>query len=314
MIRMSHLIMKKKGRVRGFIEAWRLIINRAVEGRRLHYGKKVLGVAVKDVVESSVKTVEASSSYSSIPVVSSSRYVDLYRYVRNWVSIKRLTYEYRIPRSLTTASVLSGVAQGYLLATRTNRLGIARTFTGDYLINHGLFQQEDIVDLALAYLIPSLYVPSRTQIMYMLMKSVNSTDPEVIANALRSMLFTGTLIGVEKLALTTYLELEETGFFEKYSGKRVLYTPTYFAYVFAQLLDKLMDFSTFRRTYVYVAGRRGLATISAFKNLFEKIIVDEHVLEELVAKPKGDFIRKVLEMLAGEYDEIHREAVKITQL
>lgn len=311
---MPYVVFRGKGRIRGFIEAWRVVVDRVAMGKPLGYGKKTYGVSIRDVIESSTKLVKASSSYSSIPVVSSSRYVDLYRYAKNWASLHKLVSEYRLSPSLCLPSLLAGVAQGYVIVIKTNRLGVARTFLGDYLVNEGLFDQKDLVDRAIAYLIPSLYIPSRTQLMYLLMKSVDSLDPEVLASALRSMLFTGGLMDIEKLALVTYLELDETGFFEKYGAEKNLLTPTYFAYLLAQLLDRIMDFDTFKKTYLYVTRGKGLASTPAFKKLFEKTTVDESVLKELEVKPGGDVMRRVIESIAKSYEKIQREVIGIVRL
>lgn len=310
---MLYLIMRRKGRIHGFITAWRLAVERLALGKSIGYGRKIYGVLIRDVIENSIKLVKTSSPYSSIPVVSSSRYVDLYRYVKNWVSVSKLVHEHSLSSTLSTPSLLLAVAQGYVIVVRTNRLGIARTPLGDYLVSKNLLDLRDATDLALTYLIPALYIPSRTQIMYLLMKSVNSTDPEVLAKALRSILFTGGLIDVEKLALATYLELDETGFFEKYNVKKRFYTPTHFAYLFAQLVDKVIDLDTFKKTYVYVTGRKGFTTASAFKKFFENTIVDKDVLDELEAKPRGKTIRRIIESLAENYEEIRREMIKLSR-
>lgn len=316
-IGMTYLIMRREGNIDGFIKAWELITSRLVEGKRLISRKKIRKITVGEVITNSINTVKASTSYTSIPVVTSSRYVDLHYYVKNWIcltKLKKILGEYKISASLVTPSVLAAIAQGYLLAIRTNRFGITRTFLGDYLVNIGLLEHRDITELALNYLILSLYVPSRTQLMYVLMKISNSTDPEDITNSLRSLLFTGRLVGIKKLALTTYLELEETGYFEKYFSRKTLVTPTHFAYVFAQLLDKLIDFDTFRKTYVYITRGGGLVTVPAFKELFEKTIVDEHVLDVVGSKPVGKAIVGVLKELARNYEQIYRETIKIVQI
>ncbi|MEM1877838.1 MAG: hypothetical protein QW669_03110, partial [Desulfurococcaceae archaeon] len=84
---MAYLIMRREGNIDGFIKAWELITSRLVEGKRLISRKKIRKITVGEVITNSINTVKASTSYTSIPVVTSSRYVDLHYYVKNWVCL-----------------------------------------------------------------------------------------------------------------------------------------------------------------------------------------------------------------------------------
>ncbi|MEM4433284.1 MAG: hypothetical protein QXT03_05685 [Desulfurococcaceae archaeon] len=152
-------------------------------------------------------------------------------------------------------SLLMNVGLGYVVYYGfTNHFGITRSVLGEYYLTN--FCRESCDKNAYLYL--PLFLPTRLQLMYFLINHARSEDPETTTHSLRSMLFTGSLLSIQNLALKIYLELEETYYLQKYSREKTLITPTDFTLLVARKINDDIYFSDFEKAVTYLYRKNKL--------------------------------------------------------
>ncbi|MEM4889913.1 MAG: hypothetical protein QXJ64_10805 [Thermosphaera sp.] len=220
----------------------------------------------------------------------------VYRSSIDTVDIGKISYDEWL-------GLLVGIGHDYIIPySFTNWFGVTRSVLGEFYINHFCRETCDVY----AYQVLPLFFPSRVQLLYFLMKYARTTDVENITNSLRSMLFTGKLFGIQRIALAVYLDLEETYYLQKYTKEKTLITPTDFSYYTSLQLDKEIDVCTFTDIIMYLYNERRLSPPLYLQYLYpfeEKTLVPKN-LEEIRVNEK---LRTIISIVKANVRDLIRE-------
>lgn len=293
----------------------------SVKGLRLM--KRIKDKPVKAHLQPLLKILELTPQY-----VAATRGSGLTsRFLNNYLILEDSRETYlgnivsKIDRKYSIAAIYHGVANNYLyLVSLGRKIHLTRTPVGDLLIEKiGLNSEKITFNTILTYLFSGLLVPSRTSLIFLLTKYLESKDPTLVADNLRRGLFTGEIVNYRKLVLSTLLEIYETGDLCKYIPDpvkcRKYITPTHIAFKLAELFSKVIDFETYRKILLYVSGNRGFTTEEFFKPIFKDVHIDEHEIEVLISS--NVILRRIeksINIIRENYEKVNEELLKNTML
>lgn len=215
-------------------------------------------------------------------------------------------------------ALLISIAQGYVVNRNiVNRFLVSRTVLGEYFLS-----SYSKSSTTLPFLLIPLFYPTRTHLLYFVMNYANTIDPEDIAHSLRSLLFTGMPPCIQKIALAVYLELEGTRYFEKYSSRRTLVTPSHYAYVFARQLNEFIGFEEFLKILHYFYRIHDLRIPTYIQEsvrgrskelLLDLVLVgkleDIYSDSELLGDSKKLVVFQILKKLERDYGNVLRKVI-----
>lgn len=271
-------------------------------------------------LECLVKALQIIPPYKSLDYIPSGRWLSLLHSLeKRGYSKSKLESDLK---SCYLPSILYGIANGYIITVdHGNMRYFARSPLGDLLIDKYRDLGIDQINVtgALLYLFGGLFLPTRTSLIYLTMKSLSLDDTEKISKALKANVFSGGLKGYERLAVSLIYEFEETLYLWKYqtedSEKYKYITPAHAAYVLAKVANKLINFEDYKRILYYVSEGEGLFSVDGFKGLFRGALVSRDKVKELIMKdPIISSIGVLFDELRKHYKELNREISRLTSL
>lgn len=214
--------------------------------------------------------------------------------------------------------ILYGIAGGYIIALSDgDALYAARSPLGDLLVKMLNKREPGDPKAILSYLLGALLLPSRASFMYLTMKAARSTDPQDIERIMFMHFCKGDYRGYERLALATLIETNDTWYLGKFKSLRVreeYVTPSHAAYALARVFDELVEVEDYLKLLIYVSGRRGMASLEAFRYLFERVRYIESEAEELLEKhPVISQVKDLALALRDGYRELDMEISKLSR-
>ncbi|MEM0240974.1 MAG: hypothetical protein QXP29_05880 [Candidatus Nezhaarchaeales archaeon] len=282
---------------------------------------------VHDYMDYLVKLIKEITPYSSLSYVPSGSFVNVYSVLRRArLSKKKLGKDFVFP-------LCYGVANGYIMAVEhAGRLYASRSPLGDFLVEviDSIEREEKrrvkaIVKKTLVYLLGGLLVPSRTSLLFILMKDANTDNRIELADHIRSKIFTHQFFHYRRLVLDSLYEIVDTSYLgmlrPEVSGVRgvrkgkYVYTPSNSAYTLARVVDELIDFETYKRVLLYVAGNKGFVREDAFKSVFGGIHVTGDEVEKLISEhPVLSMVSDFIERVKQQYEWLDSELLRLTEL
>lgn len=319
---MIPIYKKPQGRFYGLEKSWNYLLStiskKAAEGKQVKVlpKKKFLGVSIAEDLGYLVKAVELAPAYESLPYIPSGSRENILLAFKKVKQRKKDVVAQLGSTSHYLPSIMYGIAMNYVMAIdEAGRLLFARSPLGDLLIKHcDLTHKKMNLKTVLTYFFGGLLAPSYTSVLYLLMNSLQTYDTETIARVLKNKLLVGTA-KYWRLYMSLFLEIVDTWYLGKYKRvgvKEVYITPSHSAYRLAKMADMLIDFDTYRKLYVYISKRKGLATEDGFKHLFEGVIVDEAEIEKLLSThPFLSNITMLVDKLRDQYEWLDNEVTRL---
>ncbi|MEM4913536.1 MAG: hypothetical protein QW579_04965 [Desulfurococcaceae archaeon] len=278
-----------------------------------------------------VEIIRNIKPYSSLSYIPSGSFANIYSALRGArISKKKLKLK---KKDKFVFPFCYGVANGYIVAAEyRNILYASRSPLGDLLVEavEEIEKKEEreeraLVKKALAYVLGGLLAPSRTSLLYILMKAANTDNRLELADHIRSKLFSHQFFHYRRLVADTLYEIVDTNYLGMLTPEEIglkkakkvkrLFTPSNAAYVLAKMVDELVDFETYKRVLVYVAGGKGFLEEDAFRRVFEGVRVTKDEARKLIAEhPVLSLVSDFVERIKQRYDWLDSEVRRLTEL